>query len=236
MGRYSGLRGGLRWALDVMAMDRLEIRMYGDDAAWAMFRDVTARHPRLKVSIGSYGPSLVRLSGWDGGYLQGGDFADARRKARRAAKAGYTVRPINADGYRGELLEIHRSTPARQGIPMKPDVLTEEGVARAFGNRQGNGVFDAGGRLRGYMLWIDAGEVIVLRGVMGHAEFLRDGIMYLLFSETIREAIEKCERGGAAWLQYTWHHRQGDGMRRFKHELGFRPYRVAWRWDRSRAR
>lgn len=212
-------------------MDRVAICMHGDAAAWSMFQDVTARHPKLRISIGSYGPSLVRLTGWNGGYLQGGAFADAWRKARRAENAGYTVRSIRADEYRHEILEIHRSTPRRQGEPMKPESQTEGGIVSMLGDRRGNGVFDAGGRLRGYMLWIDAGEVIVLRGLMGHADFLRDGIMYLLFSETIRAAIEAGERGsGARWLQYTWHHRQGDGMRRFKRELGFRPYRVAWRW------
>lgn len=230
MARYSGVWGKLRWVRDLAAMDRVRITLHGDAAAWSMYQDVTARHPRLRISIGSYGASLVRLTGWNGGYLQGGAFADARRKARRARKAGYTVRPIRADDYRREILEIHRSASRRQGEPMRPETQSEEGIARSLGDRQGNGVFDREGHLRGYLLWIDAGELIMLRGLMGHADFLRDGIMYLLFAETISQAIEAGERGGAAWMQYTWHHRQGDGMRRFKRELGFRPYRVAWRW------
>ncbi|MEN3977021.1 hypothetical protein [Emcibacter sp. SYSU 3D8] len=236
MGRYSGIKGKLRWARDLAVMDRVEITLYGDAAAWAMYEDVTARHPKLKlVSIGSFGPSLVRLTGWNGSYLQGGAFADARRKARRAENGGYVVRPIRANAYREEILAINRSTPRRQGQAMKPESQTHEGIAESLGDRQGNGVFDREGRLRGYILWIDAGELIMLRGLMGHADSLRDGIMYLLFAETIRQAIEAAEQGSdARFMQYTLHHRQGDGMRRFKHELGFQPYLVAWRWRGER--
>ncbi|MGE0667975.1 MAG: hypothetical protein AB7O49_15570 [Sphingomonadales bacterium] len=235
MSRYSGVWGKVRWVFDLAAMERVEIELYGDANARAMYLDVTQRHRRLKLRIGSLGPSLVRLTGWDGGYLKGGAFADARRKARRAEKVGYSVRPIRAGEHRTAILEIHRSTPMRQGEPMKPETQSEEAVARFLGDRRGNGVFDREGRLRGYMLWIEAGEAVMLRGLMGHADSLRDGIMYLLFAETIRQSIEAAENGsGARWLQYTFHHRQGDGMRQFKQELGFRPYLVTWRW-RERA-
>ena len=236
MGRYSGVWGKVRWVRDLTAMDRVTITLHGDAAAWSMYEDVTARHPRLKVSIGSLGASLVKLTGWDGSYMAGSAFADARRKARRAVKAGYTVRPIRACDHRTEILDIHRSTPARQGEPMKRETQSEEGIARSLGDRAGNGLFDRHGVLRGYMLWIDAGELVMLRGLMGHADFLRDGIMYLLFSETIRQAIVAAEAGsGARWMQYAYHHRQEDGMRRFKRELGFRPYLVRWRWRNEMA-
>ncbi len=235
MGEFSGVKGKLRWVRQLMAMDRVAITLHGDVDAWSVYRDVTHRHPKLKIRMGGLGASLVRLTGWRGGYLTGAAFADARRKARRAEKAGYTVRRIRASAYRDEILEIHRSAPRRQGAPMLAYTQTEEGVTAMVGDRVGNGVFDRDGQLRGYMLWIDAGELIMLRGLMGHAEFLRDGIMYLLFCETIRQAIEAADAGsGAKWLQYTFHHRQGDGMRRFKHEVGFRPYNVAWRWDGPR--
>lgn len=235
MGEFSGVRGKLRWVRQLMAMDRVAITLHGDADAWSVYRDVTQRHPKLRVRMGGLGASLVRLTAWDGGYLEGASFADARRKVRRAEKAGYTVRPIRASAYRDEILDIHRSATSRQGAPMLAYTQTEEGVAAMVGDRRGNGVFDPDGHLRGYMLWIDAGELIMLRGLMGHAEVLRHGIMYHLFCQTIRQAIEAADGGsGAKWLQYTFHHRHGDGMRRFKHEVGFRPYIVTWSWSGHR--
>ena len=37
-------------------------------------------------------------------------------------------------------------------------------------------------------------------------------------------------QGRPRWLQYAIYWDGTDGLRQFKRELGFRPYRVKWRW------
>ncbi|MBI1181013.1 MAG: hypothetical protein GC201_10675 [Alphaproteobacteria bacterium] len=224
-----GRRSRWRQLLDVLAMEHVTICMRGGREVRALFEEVSSPHPKLRiVARQGLGASLLRLSGRAEPFLEGGRFADARRKARRAEKAGYVVQSIEALRHVEAIVAIHRSAATRQGRPVWQVIMTPEGVSEVYAGRRGNGIFDTEGRLRGYVFWEEAGEAVILRGLMGHAASLADGIMYLLLARTIDQAIS---HGGAVWLQYGVGLGDSEGMRRFKQELGFAPYRVTWRWD-----
>jgi hypothetical protein len=63
----------------------------------------------------------------------------------------------------------------------------------------------------------------MVSSILGHAERLRDDIMYLLVTETLRD---QSWFGGTAF--YNLHNSGTDGLRYFKERLGFRPAEVEW--------
>ncbi len=98
-------------------------------------------------------------------------------------------------------------------------------------------IVDADGRVRAYVDLITAGEVAIMSRILGHAQHLSNGIMYLLVESIVDYLIaQKNKRGLPLWLMYdTFGLRsafggRGEGIRYFKQRLGFRPYRVRWVW------
>lgn len=213
--------------------ERVEIAMYGDGTVRGMFEEWTEPHPRVPL-IGKkeIGVALISLPEVADSFMVGGAYQDARRKARRAVKAGFTVRACKASDHKAEILAINRSAPTRQGRSIWEDFSAEDDVYTYCERPLNcNGVFDSDGRLRGYIQWANAGEAVVFCRLMGHAADLGAGIMFLLLAEIVRQAITLSRHpGGPRWLQYSMYWDGTDGMRRFKRELGFRPYRVTWRW------
>jgi hypothetical protein len=223
----------LRKAHRLVEGERVRIFMSGDATIRGMFNEWTKPHPRVPL-IGKkeIGAALISLPAVADSFMTGSAYEDARRKARRAAKAGFVVRACKASDHKDAILAINRSAPIRQGRSIWEGFLAEQDVY-SYCERPLNchGVFDAGGRLRGYVQWANAGEVFVFCRLMGHADDLKSGIMFLLVAEIVRQAIAESRRpGGPRWLQYSMYWDGTDGMRRFKRELGFRPYRVTWRW------
>jgi hypothetical protein len=220
-----------RTARGVFSSDKIEIAMWGDEAIRDVYRHWTARHPRLPVMrLKQIGASLLSLS--QQGYLEGPAFKEARRKARRAAKAGYIVQDCRAEDHQAEIVGIHRSAPERQGRAIWQDYASEEDVGDFLRQEMRcRGLFDPSGRLRGYALIQDAGGILLVRRMMGHADDLRQGIMYLLMTETVRDLIaNRARTGGADWLQFGMYWGDSEGMKQFKRELGFQPFNVRWRW------
>lgn len=221
-----GLRRGLTG-------ERVSIAMSGEAAARSVFDEWSAPHPHFRfIAKKQWGPALISLADEGETYLKGSRYADARRKARRAEKAGFTVRACTAAHHKAEILAIHQSAPRRQGRPVWDDLVCEADVS-AYCEKpfQCTGVFDAAGGLRGYVQWADAGDIIVFCRLMGHHDSLRLGIMYLLLSRVITGAAAEAHLPGRPrWVQYAMYWDGTDGRRQFKRELGFRPYRVKWSW------
>ncbi|MEN3953484.1 hypothetical protein [Iodidimonas sp. SYSU 1G8] len=221
-----GLRRGLTG-------ERVSIAMSGDAVARSVFEEWSAPHPRFRfIAKKQWGPALISLAAEGETYLKGSRYADARRKARRAEKAGFVVRSCVAAHHRAEILAIHQSAPKRQGKAVWDDFVSEADVS-AYCDKpfMCTGVFDAAGRLHGYVQWAEAGDIIVFCRLMGHHDSLKLGIMYLLLTTLIKDAVADARLPGRPrWLQYAIYWDGTDGLRQFKRELGFRPYRVKWRW------
>ena len=66
--------------------------------------------------------------------------------------------------------------------------------------------------------------------LLGHAKFLGDGIMYLLFSEIVKDVIhKKVLLGNPKYIMYDTVLGASSGLRFFKERLGFLPFKVKWR-------
>jgi hypothetical protein len=71
----------------------------------------------------------------------------------------------------------------------------------------------------------------VFSRLLGHSDHLKNGVMYYLVTEVIREMIgRKTQQGAPLWSMYDMMFGASDGLRFFKELLGFKPYKVRWVW------
>jgi hypothetical protein len=219
--------------MTVLHAPRVQIALYGDEEARSAFRAFTARHRRFRiVPAKRWGVALVDLPATFEEYLAGGSMEYLRRQRRRAQKAGFTYERVRPEPHLGEILEINRSAPERQGRVMSGSYLDADQVARIFGPVDHvSAVLDGKGRIRAYAQVPDIGDAFVYSRLLGHAEDLDQGIMYLLVSEVIRDGIEARGAGRAPrWAMYDTFWGASDGLAYFKQRLGFKPYTVDWVW------
>jgi hypothetical protein len=209
-------------------MPRVEIVLSrGREDEDAALRWFTGRHPRYKI-IGAktFGVALLALDDVadTDDYLA--DLRYARRRVRRATRLGYRVEPFDAVAHREDLLAIHRSLPERQGRPIDADYLDPD--ARP---RQGPNVDHLGTLLDdtvvAYTRLDYVGDIAGLGRVMGHGDHLDNGVMWLLMSGIVEHV--KATRPQVPWLFYDTFFGAPDGLRSFKTNAGFRPYRVRWK-------
>jgi hypothetical protein len=154
------------------------------------------------------------------------------RKIRKAVANGYTFRRIDALDHLDDILSINCSSAHRQGKPIAPHYLDEAAVRKvAEQNPLSFGIFDRNGRLVAYAHTPIFGEVVVFSRILGHCSDLKCGVMYLLVHETLMHMRQRyLGDGHPRWAFYDMYLGARPGLRQFKDEAGFRPYRVVWEW------
>lgn len=232
-----GLRSWLlaRWdrTRSVIRAPRVRISIQGDDEAYAAYRTFTARHPRVLVTERKrWGVALLAVPDTFDEYLAGHSRQLLRQKRRLAEKAGFRYASVAPQDHLEDILGINRSAPSRQGHPMSERYLDPELVGRMFVGRSTiPGIVDADGRLRAYLVGLDLGEVYVFSNILGHADDLERGVMYLLVSEVVRARIDARRTvGQPTWVMYDTFWGASAGLAYFKERVGFHPYTVDWRW------
>ena len=115
---------------------------------------------------------------------------------------------------------------------MHLDYFDEETVRAYFGRSADVfGVVDSNGVLKAYLCVRICGEVACMERLLGHADALEDGVMYLVVSGVVEWLIqERAVTGRPQWLMYDMFPGALPGLRTFKHVIGCRPYRVSWSW------
>lgn len=217
---------------ELLQLPAVRIDMAGDAQAKGLYRAFTRRHAHWRVIQNrAWGVALLEIPASLEAY-EGILSRHWRRQIKLARKAGIICRPIAPLEHVAEILAINQSRPARQGQSIHPDYLDEGRVREFFATAtDAVGAFDPAGVLRGYLTTRTCGEVVVLERVLGHADVLATGMMYLLFSAVVGELTERRAAGSPArWFMYDSFPGATPGMRAFKTVVGFRPYRVSWRW------
>jgi hypothetical protein len=223
-----------RWqrTITVLRAPRVQIEVYGDDDARAVYHAFTARHPRFKVTAAKrWGVALLRLPDTFEAYLRAGSRL-VRRRRKSALDAGFRYVIAEPMPYLDDILEIHRSAPSRQGRPMGAKYLDRDHVVRSVGSRAAiHAILNPEGRLRAYAIVVDIGDASTFSALIGHADDLDHGIMYLLVSEVVRDRIDvRRPDGSPMWLVFDTFWGATQGLADFKERTGFRPYTVSWRW------
>ena len=154
-----------------------------------------------------------------------------RRKVRKAEKEGYVFERIDRNKYLDDIFAINTSADERQGRPMTeayrrkvepypplPEYSCPQHQYRTYGVLRE-------GHLYAYIWVYQVGELWWLSTLLGHAEHLSNGIMFLLMTGAIQDLMEASR---VKYAMYTEHLSGSDGLRFFKEQLGFQPYTVRW--------
>lgn len=214
---------------EVVRAPRVELRLSGTAAARRRHAQLTAPHPTLRVvASGGFGAALMPTPESFDAYLAGRSRKLLRRKRRRALAAGFRFARFHGPDHVDDMLAIHRSAPIRQAQRMQAGYIEAAAVERyARGAGTLSGVVDATGAVRAYAHTEIHGEVGSFERLIGHADDLDDGIVYLLASEAIRRFVDAGrETGLPAWIMCGTLWGNSEGLAYFKRRLGFRPYRA----------
>ena len=190
---------------------------------------------RLKLfknkSLGVALIDLSRYQTFDEYYASINGKNSAAYYARKAANRGYKFIEIDRNGYVDDIYEINTSARVRQGREMSSGYLkkqisyTDEPHYRYFG------VVDNKGKLVAYCNIGFFGEFVLVSKLLGHKKFLNDGIMYLMMVELNKIVFIEYRGQGYRYIMYDTFFGASQGLQKFKKKLGYKPYRVVWKWE-----
>ncbi len=210
----------------------MAIALYGDHEARAVYQSFSARHPRFKfTSFKRWGVALLRLPGTPEEYLNGGPRLPRRRR-KHAEAEGYRYALVPPVAYLDDIVELYQSAPQRQGRPIPARLQDREYLLGTIAARdEVHAILDAGGRLRAFAIIIDAGDAYTFSAMIGHADHLENGIMYLLMGEVVRACVAaRRPDGSPSWLVYDTLWGASPGLTFFKERTGFAQFTVRWVW------
>ncbi len=187
-------------------------------------------------------------------YIKGFGKGQRPRMAQRAERNGFYVKRFPWSVFIPDIYEINTSKDIRSGgkmsasyrrtveelggpptvyrepvAPRCPLIWCQEfGVFRAEpGHRQGEIVVDE--RLVGYISLTRYGNFAIYGAILGHGDYLAEGVMILLHTKIVRWLIEQRSDpvvAGVRYLFYGGMQSGGAGLFQWKRLAGFRPYRV----------
>jgi hypothetical protein len=218
--------------MSVLRAPRVRIEVFGDTEAHSVYKTFTARHHRFKMtSAKRWGVALLALPASAEAYLASVSRL-VRRQRTKALSMGYRHVQVSPSERIDEILAVNRSMPIRQGRPMASIYIDQELVVASLAARPTiHAVVDREGTLQAYADVLDIGGTFTFSYLIGHADRLADGIMYLLVAEIVRDCIgARRSDGSPAWLMVDTFWGASPGLAGFKERTGFRPYRVDWAW------
>ncbi len=200
------------------------------DRFHAQFTAPSARDPR----VGRYedGCSILAMPATYEEYWGSPHAYWMRQKVRRSMRDGYVFAQIERDEYLDDIHAINTSMSERQGRPMSeayrerpapqgplPTFPCPRHALRRYG------VLRDDGHLYAYAWVYVVGEMCLFSTILGHGDHMRSGIMSLLVAEAVRDLMATA---GLRYAMYNLHASGTDGLRFFKEQMGFVPYRVTW--------
>jgi len=196
----------LHYIIDILKAPWLTIDMGGSQPARKYYEVCNKTHPTLKLIRNKR--YLVALMAKDQYQRQDYDI-------HKAEKRGYYLSQFLPGQYLDDILDIYYSVPVRQGKFMSA-------FNRVGWSRVGicMGVFRMG-KLVAFANPLKMGNMTVLSSIMGHSEYLKDGVMFLLMDGIMRTLTTK-------WLMYDTFLGNSEGLKYFKMKFGFRAFNVRW--------
>jgi len=205
--------------------------MSGSPSVRYLFEHFTKPHPTYKVIPNkAIGVALIELPLQFDAFLKGSRMMDMRNKRNRALKLGYEFKPFTSLDFRDDIVAINQSAEQRDGREMPVDYLDPRLVDDYLSSHKNfYGVFDRNHHLQAYIHAEHLGEICVICRILGHKDFLKDGIMYLLISELVKELVASSP--DTRYLMYDTVLGANPGLRYFKDRSGFVPFRITWKWE-----
>lgn len=215
----------------ISRFSKLEIYLDNDITGKGLFNSFSKRHPKLfLIRRKTIGVAIINKNDFKSAdeYLKSVNGKNsAAYYARKAKNSGNEFKEINPNEFADAIHEIHCSSGERQG--KKIDVAYH----KKFENYPINsnniyyGVFNKE-KLVAYLWIVKSGDLMLMNRIMGHSEFLGQGIMYLLVTEFLTNSFLFNEK----YIMYDTILGGGEGLKLFKKRCGFNPYKVKWRLNK----
>jgi hypothetical protein len=208
---------------------RLELDLScNPDDVMLTYYNLTRPHPKYKIiRHKSIGVALLDLKS----YGNASDYhtsmqcthSPAPRHAKRAQGRGFSVREFDRNTCVDEIHDIHTSLDIRQGRPLDAQYLVKQASYENLPNYRCYGAFDRNGRLHAYCHYGYYGNFAAFDRLIGYRS--NEGAMHLLVMQVIAGLIEERRFD---FLMYDTFFGAQPGMKSFKSQLGFTPYRVRY--------
>ena len=216
---------------ELYRLPRVKICLSGKFAPVA-YKYFMKPHPRYFIFRNKcLGVGLIPLPATFEEFLRGRDKQAFRTNRNRCLSKGFTCSQVDYRQYLDDMLEINCSLHSRQNKIMDHSYLEKQTIIEYFGKEtQIHAVINADGKLRAYAHTHALGDLVSITRLLGHGDDLNDGVMYLLISEIVHNAIFGMdgEYDRPSWLMYDTFFGATPGLRYFKERLGFKPYVVKW--------
>lgn len=219
-----------KWRIlkELISLPHVKLNLAGSQDFYEVF---TARHPKFFIfQRKTLGVALIALKNLSiENYLVSINGKNsAAYYSRKAGKRGYIFQEINPNDHLDDLYTINTSKSYRQGRAMDQAYVKIIDEVKMDSRYKYYGVFNTEKRLVAYAYVPLLGEVATINTILGHGEYLNDGIMYFLVTNILEELLNMDAERRPQYLMYDMWFGASPGLRQFKCKCGFRPYWVRW--------
>ena len=148
--------------------------------------------------------------------------------SRRCSKLNYSFRLFNPNDEITAIYEINTSSEMRQGRKMDQNYSK---FVTVWPNNKVNkwfGVYSNESKLVAYVWVYIIGEMVLINRILGHSDYLKENIMYLLMTNVVSYFIHDTRIN---FIMYDTFGKTENGLVLFKKRIGFKPYTVNFiRW------
>lgn len=162
-------------------------------------------------------------------YLSGKSRQNLRTCRNRSIKNGYRFSEIDVRDYADGILEINKSKTVRQGREMDESYFDKDAVIDGSLDKQCFGVFDNNGKIIAYCYLIEAGNFVIVSRLLGHADYLKEGVMYYMIGTCVEQWVNGERWRDVKYFFYDTFFGATAGLKKFKVDLGFVPYKVKYK-------
>ena len=152
-----------------------------------------------------------------------------RTNYNKALKKRYSTGWFDASQYYDDIMEINCSSVSRCGRVMD-EFYTDCDAVKSFieSKPQMWGCFDYNGKLVAYIEFLSGGKLVTINQILGHSQFLADGIMYYLLGNLIQFVIDSGELITHFMYGSFYTGENSAGVFYYKQRMGFIAYNVRY--------
>jgi hypothetical protein len=208
----------------------VETVLRDDPTGRAVLAHFKTSPPRFRALV--WGRACLQVPCEPQAYGTGRQFRALRTNCARAREMGYDPVRLDPHSYRLARHACYQSSSVRQGRPVEFEVWPfagepDEGRMFLAGCRDRHGAIVAVGRI------LVSGQFAWMRNLIGHADHVDSGVMYLLMRFCIEELSSRPEPDRPRWLLFDGYFDISPGMRYFQERVGAKPRNIRLSIDPS---
>ncbi len=208
---------------DIARMDWIDLDVKGEDA-----KEIYEQLFKIKVKGEDYidrqrNLALMAIPKSFEEYMKGKTKQALRTNVNKAIKKGFECRFFNGEEYLDDIMDINCSADARGGRLMESRYTDLRQVEKFLLSQPIMfGAFTHDGKLIAYIQLLQVNSLLVTNKILGHNDFLNDGVMYFIVAQLVYGVIEN--QRDITHIMYAHYlvGRRHAGYTYFKERCGFK--------------